>query len=211
MNKPEKRFIEVDEMELRSEGEDKQSYVVGLGIVYDKEVEIWPGFREKIRKGAFDKSLRSRDEIKSFFNHNAGQVLATTRSDPPLYLEDTEKGLRFKAPIPPTSYGNDLSVNLQRKNVRGSSFQFSVDDDGEILVIDEKGVIHREIISGTLYEIGPVTNRASTSTTASMRSAEEAFVECRRKLDKQAGDAAKEVEASAADLQLKRKKCDLYL
>jgi HK97 family phage prohead protease len=101
--KPENRFLESDDVELRQEGDQKQQFATGLGIVYDKEVEIYPGLREKIRKGSFNRSLRATDEIKSFFNHDASMVLATTKSDPPLYLEDTDKGLRYKAPIPPTS------------------------------------------------------------------------------------------------------------
>lgn len=209
--KPEKRFVEVDDIELRSEEDGKQHFVAGLGIVYDKEVEIWPGFREKIRKGAFSGSLRSSGEIKSFFNHDAGMVLATTKSDPPLYLEDTDKGLRYKAPIPPTSYGNDLSVNLQRRNVRGSSFQFAVSDEGDILTVDEKGILHREIIEGTLYEIGPVTNPAYGNTTASMRSAEETYNECREEIERRTGDRTKETEIAAADIGMRRRRLDLYI
>jgi uncharacterized protein len=211
MPKHENRFIEIDDVELRTEGEAKQQYVAGLGIVYDKEVEIWPGLREKIRKGAFGKSMRSTDEVKSFFNHDASMVLATTKSDPPLYLEDTDKGLRYKAPLPPTSYGNDLSVNLSRKNVRGSSFQFSVSDEGEILTRDEKGIMHREIIDAVLYEIGPVTNPAYGNTTASRRSsgAADVFEGCRQKIE--AREAGINAEQSAGDLDLRKKRLSLIV
>lgn len=178
----EKRFYEVEEIEIRSSDENEDDrFVQGIGIVYDREVEIWPGFREKIRPGAFEKSIRNQPEIKSFFNHNPNYVLSTTRSKPALILEDSKKGLRFKSPIPPTTYGNDLRVNLERKNVRGASFTFTVAPDGEILTRDEKGVLHREIVKGEIYEIGPVTNPAYTRTTASLRSEEESFNECMKR------------------------------
>jgi hypothetical protein len=212
----EKRMIEVDNIEVRTEGESKQNHVTGYGIIYDKEVEIFPGFREKIRKGAFSEHIQSGAEIKSFYNHDASQVLATTRSNPVLYLEDTDKGLRFKAPIPPTTYGNDLIVNLERKNVRGSSFQFNIADEGEILTIDEKGMMHREITKAILHEIGPVTNPAYTATTASLRDAEDSFTECKTKLEKRESEkAADRAETekciTARLLSLRKNKLSLYI
>jgi HK97 family phage prohead protease len=176
----EKRFIEVEDIEIRSthvEGGTEQKFVSGIGIVYNREVEIWPGYMEKIRNGALRTSVDSGKEIKSFFNHNPSSVLSTTRSNPPLVIEDTDKGLRFESPIPPTTYGNDLEVNLQRKNVRGASFSFEVKENGDILTRDENGIYHREIIDAELYEVGPVTNPAYPSTNVGLRSQEEAFAE----------------------------------
>lgn len=174
------RVYESDEIEIRAGAgeESEERFVEGIGIVYDREVEIFPGFREKIRAGAFDRSLRSQSEIKSFFNHRPDYILSTTRSRPALVLADSEKGLRFRSPIPPTTYGNDLRVNLDRKNIRGASFAFSVEREGQIITRDEKGVLHREITKATLYEIGPVTNPAYAKTTASLRSAEDTYKEC---------------------------------
>lgn len=181
MPKIENRFLETEEIEIRAvpgTGDEEQRYVSGIGIVYDKEVEIWPGLREKIRAGAFDASLKSGAEIKSYFNHRADFVLATTKSSPALELEDTATGLRFKAPIPPTTYGKDLAINLERKNVRGASFSFSIDDDGgDIVTRDKNGVVHREIVKGTIYEVGPVTNPAYPQTKVGLRDAEEAYKE----------------------------------
>jgi uncharacterized protein len=178
-NKQEFRVVETDEVEIRSqgEGEKEQKYVDGYGIVYDREVEIWDGYFEKIRPGAFADVLKSGREVKSFFNHRADFVLATTKSNPVLELEDTDKGLRFKAPIPPTTYGNDLQINLERKNVRGASFTFSVPKDGDIVTRDKNGGYHREIVKAELYEIGPVTNPAYKQTKVGLRSKEEAFAE----------------------------------
>ncbi|MBN1604615.1 MAG: HK97 family phage prohead protease [Chitinispirillaceae bacterium] len=185
--------------------DDSQRYVNGIGIVYDKEVELWPGYREKIRKGAFDEDLKNTKEIKSFYNHNPSMVLSTTRSTPALQLIDTEKDLRYKSPIPPTSYGNDLAVNLERKNVRGSSFSFSVAKDGDILTRDEKGVYHREIVKANLYEIGPVTNPAYGSTTAQLRSVEELCGDLLMEYESRNNTQTADLEKNVNELELRKK------
>jgi HK97 family phage prohead protease len=163
--------------EVRS-ADGAEPTVDGIGIVYDKEVEIFPGFREVIRKGAF--KVDPKREIKSFFNHDPKYVLSTTRSDPALVLEETDKGLRFVSPIPPTSYGNDLVINLKRGNVRGASFTFTIDEDGQKITEDKNGVWHREITKGTLYEIGPVTDPMYPTSKSKLRSKEDILAEYRR-------------------------------
>lgn len=170
-------------VELRASGseDDAQDYAEGIGIVYDTEVEIWPGFFEKIRSGAMSDSLKDGSVKKSFFNHNPSFVLSTTESDPALELKDESDGLRFKSPIPDTTYGNDLRENLKRKNVRGASFCFDVDKEGEIITIDEKDNWHREITKATLYEVGPVTNPAYESTEVNLRSVENIVKEIKQR------------------------------
>jgi uncharacterized protein len=213
--KIEKRFIAVNDsdvtVELReSETEAVQErYVEGLGVVYDREAELFPGYFETIRAGALSRSVNGDGEIKCFFNHEPNFVLATTRSKPPLELSDTPQGLRFRAAIPDTSYGRDLSENLRRRNVRGASFAFSVDEEGDILTRDEKGNYHREIISAVLYEIGPVTNPAYRQTSVKLRDdrelAAEAEVRCRQTPPPGAVNAA--LELMRKKLNLIQKEC----
>jgi len=202
------RVIEVDDVEFRSEGEgdEKASFVEGRGVVYNREVEIWPGFMEKIRSGAFSKTIDSRDEVKSFFNHNPSFVLSTTRSKPPLHIEDGKDALRFKSEIPPTTYGNDLAINLERKNVRGASFSFEVHPEGDTVTRDTKGVMHREIVKATLFEVGPVTNPAYRQTSANLRSVEEVYNEHNEKYER---ENKAENEIAENELSLKLKTIDL--
>ncbi|MDD4102983.1 MAG: HK97 family phage prohead protease [Kiritimatiellae bacterium] len=151
--------------EIRAaDGDDAR--VSGLGIVYDQWTELWPGYMERISRGA----VKNAETVKSFFNHDPDYVLSTLDSDPALVLRETESGLEYDSPIPPTTYGNDLKINLQRKNVRGSSFAFDVNHDAWSQNAD--GVVCRDITDLTLYEVGPVTNPAYIQTTATMRSKE---------------------------------------
>ncbi|OUM93232.1 MAG: hypothetical protein BAA04_10050 [Firmicutes bacterium ZCTH02-B6] len=159
--------------EVRAAGEGEGLRVVGLGVVYDKWEELWPGYRERILRGA----VKLAPEVKSYFNHDPNMVLSTTASDPPLVVRETDQGYEYDSPIPPTSYGRDLIVNLQRRNVKGSSFTFIVPQGGDRWWEDENGVVHREIRELILYEIGPVTDPAFVSTTAAIRSSREALLQ----------------------------------
>lgn len=170
MSKMERAVIRT---EVRSAGEGDERRVVGLGVVYDRWEELWPGYRERILPGA----VEFASEVKSYFNHDPNMVLSTTESDPPLIVRETERGIEFESPIPPTSYGRDLVVNLERRNVKGASFTFVVPPGGDKRWEDEKGVFHREINRLIMYEVGPVTDPAFVSTTADVRSAREAKIE----------------------------------
>lgn len=187
-------------MEIRSDG-DEEKKAVGLGIIYGDWTEIYPGFKERILKGAVEKDKT----VKSFFNHDPSMVLSTTRSKPALELNDTDKGLEYLSPIPPTSYGNDLIVNLERGNVKGSSFAFSVPKDGQKRW-EEDGVYYREIKKLILYEIGPVTDPAYIQTSAQLRSAEDVYNEIAA--ESQAARAAQQEEekrkASQAEAERER-------
>jgi len=193
-----------DRVELRAEG-DAPRRAVGYGVVYGREVEIFPGFRERIREGAFTESLADGHEVKSFFNHDSNFVLSTTHSDPALALTENRSGVKFDTPIPPTSYGRDLEVNIERGNVRGASFAFVVPEGGDEWT-EKKGVYYREILRAELLEIGPVTNPAYHQTSAGLRSAEGAVDEYREILRAQqsAVERAREMAQRELDLNCRR-------
>jgi len=160
--------IRAMQSEARAAGEGEDKRVAGLGVVYNRWAELWPGYKERILRGAVELA----PGVKSYFNHDPDMVLATQESDPPLVLNDTEKGLEYDAPIPPTSYGRDLIVNLERRNVKGSSFSFRVPHGGDKVWEDKDGIMHREISQLTLYEIGPVTDPAFIKTNAELRASQ---------------------------------------
>jgi phage head maturation protease len=66
----------------------------------------------------------------------------------------------------------DIVELIQRRDVKGSSFTFSVDKGGEAFVTDETGRAIREVRAATIYELGPVVQPAypSTSAAVAMRS-----------------------------------------
>lgn len=201
--KPEYRFVPTD---IRMEqGEDSPPRVMGLGIIYGKKSQNLGGqkyqFYEIIEPGAFAESIevstkKSARPIKSYFNHDPNQVIATTRSDPPLKLMDTTEGVAYEAEIPPTSYGKDLEVNLARKNVEGSSFSFTVsEEEWKEEKRDDLYITTRRVIKGEVFEMGPVTDPAYLQAPASLRSAGDVLEERQRKLAAEEADEAKKEEA----------------
>ena len=166
---------------------DEQVYVDGIGIVYNSKTEIFPGITESIEPGAFSESLSSFRTIKSFINHNPTKILSTTRSEPALEILDSEDFLEFSAPIPPTTYGQDLVVNLKRGNIKGASFSFSISENGDRYKKMPDGTLHRTIVAAEIYEVGPVTNPAYEQTDVGLRS-KEFFDQLKKSIEKKSHD-----------------------
>jgi HK97 family phage prohead protease len=119
--------------------------------------------------GAFSKTLRSRNEIKLFKNHNMDEVLASTRSKT-LKLREDANGLLAEATLPDTTAGRDLAVLMKRGDVHSMSFGFTVPDGGDSW--NSRGSV-RELREVRLHEVSIVTGfPAYSATTASVRSLE---------------------------------------
>jgi HK97 family phage prohead protease len=140
----------------------------GYAAVFNSPSEDM-GFREYIKPGAFAKSLKSRNSIRMFMNHNSDIVLASTRAKTLRLIED-DKGLLVDADLPDTTAGRDLSVLLQRGDVDSMSFGFSVPPKGETWSDDGST---RELHAVRLHEVSVVTGwPAYPATSASVRSFE---------------------------------------
>jgi HK97 family phage prohead protease len=131
-------------LEVRAKGRRLEGYAA----LFDTEARLG-GFTETIKPGAFNGSL-SRD-IVALVDHDAGRVLARTRSKT-LRLSEDARGLQFDLDLPPTSYANDVLALVERDDVGGMSFGFTVDDDGERWQGSK-----RELRAVTLHEISVVS------------------------------------------------------
>ena len=155
-----------DDLVVESRADGRAS-IVGYAAVYNRLSLDLGGFREMILPGAFDKVLgreRGRQDVVALFNHNSDIVLGRTSSGT-LELSSDDKGLRYVV-TPPVSRADVLEL-IQRRDVKGSSFAFTVDAKGEAFVPDEKGNAIRHIreVSG-LYDVGPVLVPAYPASTA---------------------------------------------
>ncbi len=203
----------------------------GYAAVFNSPSEPLP-FTEVIREGAFKRSLKSRNEIKLFMNHNTDVVLGSTRAGT-LKLSEDSRGLLAQAELPDTSAGRDLSVLMKRGDVSSMSFGFSVPPKGDSWSGDGAT---RELHQVRLHEVSIVTGfPAYEATTASVRSLDilaqrtavdvdalsDAILklELGETLDAQHADLISEVvqklradKPSEADmLEIKRKQLDLML
>ena len=157
---PETRVSDAD-FEIRADG-DKMTFS-GYAAVFNSDSEPLP-FTERIAPGAFKRTLQARNDVKLLWNHDSGEVLASTRSGTMRLFEDS-KGLRVEADLAPTTRGKDLSILMQRGDVNKMSFGFNVQSDSW----SPDGNV-RTLESVRLIEVSVVTFPAYTSSVAQVRS-----------------------------------------
>jgi HK97 family phage prohead protease len=167
VNKVERRVKTDVDFELRVEATEADGMrFTGYAAVFNSNSEPLP-FIERIMPGAFKRSLKSRNEVKLFKNHNMDEVLASTRSKT-LRLSEDSKGLLAEATLPDTTAGRDLAVLMKRGDVHAMSFGFSVPSRGDSWSDDG---MTRELKEIRLHEVSIVTGfPAYEATTASVRS-----------------------------------------
>ena len=161
------RRVNTVEFDVRNgEASNDGMSFTGYAAVFDSPSEPLP-FTEIIKGGAFQRSLKSRNEIKLFMNHNTDVVLGSSRAGT-LRLSEDSRGLLAEADLPDTTAGRDLSVLMQRGDVNSMSFGFSVPPRGDRW--SEDGAT-RELHQVRLHEVSIVTGfPAYQATTASVRS-----------------------------------------
>lgn len=151
--------------------------LTGYAAVFDKWTDLGY-FRERIAPGAFNSAIKTSD-IRLLFNHNADHVFARTTSAT-LELAEDAHGLRFHAALLPfdgASYA--LARRVDRGDISGCSFSFTVAKDSWRFGAGPGGLDERTIEQiGELFDVGPVTYPAYPQT-----SVEAAFEDVTRAAD----------------------------
>jgi HK97 family phage prohead protease len=124
------------------------------------------GFVERIAPGAFKRSLSSRNDIKLLWNHDSSMVLGSTRAGT-LRLYEDDMGLRVEAMLPDTTAGRDAKVLIQRGDVTGFSFGFTVPPQGDTWNTDGtertlNSVRLLEVSAGVAFPAYPSTNGSAS-------------------------------------------------
>jgi hypothetical protein len=165
-NGVETRRINVNDFEIREATDGAGMTFSGYAAVFNSPSEPLP-FTERIAPGAFSRSLRSRNEIKLFVNHDSSRVLASKRAGT-MRLSEDAYGLRVEADLPDTTDGRDMAVLIRRGDIDSMSFGFTVPQGGDSWSDDGK---ERELREIRLHECSIVTGfPAYSATTASVRS-----------------------------------------
>lgn len=153
--------------EVRGEGDAVR--IGGHAALFDVETELWPGYREVVRRGAFAKTIAEAD-VRGLWNHDRNFVLGRTRSGT-LRLEENERGLGYEIDPPETQLVRDLVIApMRRGDVDGSSFGFQAIKAPE--TVREDGTVLREILEARLFDVSPVTFPAYDDADAGLRAAE---------------------------------------
>jgi HK97 family phage prohead protease len=182
-----KKTWTIDNLEIRSKdmGNGTEKPVIsGYAAVYNSESDLLYGFfREVIRPGAFDNSLKN--DIRALWNHNTAYVLGRSTSGT-LDIRSDAKGLYFEVDPPDTQWANDLCTSIQRGDINQMSFGFeTVSDNWQSL---EDGTEMRELLEVNLHEVSVVTFPAYQATSAGMRALETEDEEVKSRIEQREKD-----------------------
>lgn len=222
MKNIERRINSRAEVKLEKRAEGEAGVIAGVGaVVYDgtanTEYELWDySFEravERIMPGAFAKAIQRPDDVRGLFNHDSNQVLGRTKSGT-MTLSADNTGLKYEITPGDTSVAKDVMAHLARGDVSGSSIAFVVDEERWTETKDESGKWQalREILSVTLYDVGPVTFPAYEATSAGVRAAGdaaeakrsfEAFRQAHPRADVKADDVKGKLAGYAARMRVR--------
>ncbi len=158
-------------VKFRAAADGKPATVSGHAAVFNSLSQpLWElGYgREMIAPGAFSRAISEPDDIRLLINHDANLVLARNISGT-LSLKEDEVGLYFEAQLGDQSYAKDLQISMERGDITGCSFAFTIDDavsevqDGENISI---------IKAASLSDVSIVTYPAYLAASASLRGRE---------------------------------------
>lgn len=168
MNKREMRCAKISELRVDKNKDGGIPEIVGHAAVFDSLSQelgnIFP-FRERIAKGAFEKSIQT-DDIRALFNHDPNYVLGRNKSET-LTLEEDEDGLKVKILPPDTAWARDLCISIERGDVSQMSFGFLAEEEDWS---DENGEDIRTLKRVRLFDVSPVTFPAYIDTDVGVRS-----------------------------------------
>jgi HK97 family phage prohead protease len=151
-------------MEVRAA--DGGRTIAGYAAIFNSETDIGGYWRETIAPGAFADSLAG--DVRALVDHDSGRVIGRTAAGS-LRLSEDDTGLAVEIDLPDTTDGRDLAALIERGDISGMSFGFSVtkqqwDETGE--------VPHRTIQAVELFEVSVVAFPAYPETSIGLRSLE---------------------------------------
>lgn len=115
--------------ELRASDPGQPQQLIGYGALFNTPTQL-PGFKEQVRAGAFQRSLRN-DDIKFLWNHDTNIVLGSSKAGT-LRLAEDSRGLKFVCDLPATRSAAEYHESVRRGDVSGVSWGFQVGKEGQV-------------------------------------------------------------------------------
>lgn len=167
MNEKKQEIRNLKGVVKRAEGDSRR--VEGVAVVFNSWSEDLGGFREKIAPGALD-GVIERSDIFALLDHNRSRGILgrSKRGDQvSLQLEVREDGLHYAFDAPETALGNEVLSCLERGEIDGSSFAFTVLEDQW----ERNGDTYERTITqiDELFDVSPVYSPAYTQTECDLR------------------------------------------
>ncbi|MHB9862182.1 HK97 family phage prohead protease [Streptomyces sp. YIM S03343] len=174
---------------LRAEGDAEGGgrTLTGYAALFDNPTEInsWEGtFTEKIRKGAFKKTIREQTPVMQF-DHGRHPLIGSIPIGSITDLREDDQGLYVEGRITDNWLMQPVRDAISEQSVNGMSFRFEVvreewrDVNGKLVKPEEvydllwmpgdRGPLQRELIELKCRELGPVVFPAYAGTSVSVR------------------------------------------
>ncbi|MEU3899744.1 HK97 family phage prohead protease [Streptomyces sp. NPDC045251] len=174
----------------RADGDDDQGdgrTLEGYGAVFDTPTAIdsWEGtFTEKIRRGAFRKTIRENTPVLQF-DHGRHPLIGSIPIGAIEQLNEDDQGLFVRARLSDNWLIEPVRQAIAERSIKGMSFRFTVireewrDNEGKLVKPDElgrllwdpgdRGPLERTLIELRMPELGPVVFPAYPETTVDVR------------------------------------------
>lgn len=146
---------------------DEKRTLVGYAAVFNSDADIGGWWTERIAPGAFAGAIGG--DVRALVDHDMGRVIGRTKSGT-LRLAEDSRGLCVEIDIPNTTDGNDLWELVERGDVSGMSFGFSVTKQSWDETVDPPT---RTIEAVDLIEVSAVAWPAYDDTTIGKRALQE--------------------------------------
>jgi HK97 family phage prohead protease len=174
---------------VRADGDEEGDgrTLTGYAALFDNPTEInsWEGtFTEKIRKGAFKKTIREQTPVMQF-DHGRHPLIGSIPIGSISDLREDDQGLYVEGRITDNWLMQPVRDAIAEKSVNGMSFRFEVvreewrDVNGKLVKPEEvydllwmpgdRGPLQRELIELKCRELGPVVFPAYAGTSVSVR------------------------------------------
>ena len=153
-------------LELTDESRDSDGElpkITGYAAVFNKKSEDM-GFREIIRPGAFERTLKDGSDVRALADHDPGRILGRNTAGT-LDLETNKKGLKITIHPPNTTAGRDTVESIRRGDLDAMSFGFRTVTDAWN---DDFSV--RELLDVDLFDVSVVAFPAYPQTSAAIAS-----------------------------------------
>lgn len=202
MKKIERRF----DVELRAmRDEDNGNYIVGVPIVFDRQTDLGY-YTEVIDRHALDNT--DMKDVRFLVNHNTDMIpLARSRnnnanSTMQMWVEEDGMHIRVNLDVERNSEAKSLYSAVDRGDVSGMSFMFSVDEDSWEGLDTE--MPKRTINSiGKIFEVSAVTFPAYEQTSIQAADLAEALESAKAVLESAKRTAEDEVKRNEIRTMLK--------
>lgn len=185
---------EVRNYQSEVRNDDNSRRIEGKAISFNQPSQ-YIGFTEYIHPEAVSEEFLRNQDVFALLNHDQSKVLARCRNGiGNLKLEIRDDGVYYSFDALKTPLGDEVLAYIRSGIIFGSSFAFTVADDGEKWTRDLNGEVRRDIYAfDGIYDVSCVYEPCYLSTSCSCRAYDE-FKEKEQKTEAELKSLMEEID-----------------